>query len=211
MVKCAICGVITPDEENLQFCSGCGAKFPEVVSSPPEPQQPEPQQPEPQQPEPQSSELKQLEPRGGFLALEPWHTGITNTIFFEDTPTTFGRSDSSNLIESAEDNAKVSRKQFTMFKKSDKCYIEDGVTSVQEKPSSNHTKVNGKDITEKGAIELHDGDQIEIALIYTFSFSNPAGTPSNSPPPPPSNSPPPSNNNQTNDDIVNKYDNMPEL
>ena len=36
-------------------------------------------------------------------------------------------------------------------------YIEDGVTSVQEKNSANGTKVNGKDITGQGKVELENG------------------------------------------------------
>jgi pSer/pThr/pTyr-binding forkhead associated (FHA) protein len=52
-----------------------------------------------------------------------------------------------------------------MFKESDGCYIEDGVTSVQDKPSGNHTTVNGKDITGQGKIKLNDGDVIGISSI----------------------------------------------
>ena len=42
-------------------------------------------------------------------------------------------------------------------------YIEDGITSVQEKPSANGTKVNGKDIRGQGKLELENGNVIEVA------------------------------------------------
>ena len=57
-----------------------------------------------------------------------------------------------------------------MFKEADSYYIEDGVTSVQEKASGNHTTLNGKDITEQGKQELHDGDKIGIATILDVTF-----------------------------------------
>ena len=99
-----------------------------------------------------------------------WHTGLGGRKFFEDNPITFGRSDTAGFFEHAEDNTKVSRKQFTMFKESDGYYIEDGVTSVQDKPSGNHTTVNGKDITGQGKIKLNAGDEIGIPSIYTTTF-----------------------------------------
>jgi pSer/pThr/pTyr-binding forkhead associated (FHA) protein len=74
------------------------------------------------------------------------------------------------LKSQGKDPLQVSRNQFTMFKESDSYYIEDGVTSVQDKPSGNHTTVNGKDITGQGKQELNDGDQIGIATILDATF-----------------------------------------
>ena len=108
--------------------------------------------------------------KGGYINLPVWHTGLDGKKFFEDNPITFGRSDTADFFEHAEDNTKVSRKQFTMFKESDGYYIEDGVTSVQDRPSGNHTTVNGKDITGQGKIKLNAGDEIGIPSIYTTTF-----------------------------------------
>ena len=108
--------------------------------------------------------------KGGYIILPVYHTGLDGKKFFEDNPITFGRSDTAGFFEHAEDNTKVSRKQFTMFKESDGYYIEDGVTSVQDKPSGNHTTVNGKDITGQGKIKLNAGDEIGIPSIYTTTF-----------------------------------------
>ena len=92
-------------------------------------------------------------------------------ILFGDNPKTVGRDDVSVYLKSQNKNpARISRKQFTMFKESDSYYIEDGVTSVQEKPSGNHTTVNGKDITGQGKQELNDGDQIGIATTLDATF-----------------------------------------
>ena len=49
-------------------------------------------------------------------------------------------------------------------------YIEDGVTSVQEKNSANGTKVNGKDITGQGKVELDNGNVIELSGIAECTF-----------------------------------------
>ena len=67
-----------------------------------------------------------------------------------------GRAELSNEIKmQGNDPLQVSRQHFTVYSESNKFYIADGTTSVQEKPSSNHTKVNGKDITDQGAIEFY--------------------------------------------------------
>ena len=42
-------------------------------------------------------------------------------------------------------------------------HIEDGNTIVQEKPSANHTYINGEDITGKGKRELTEGTVIDLA------------------------------------------------
>ena len=69
-----------------------------------------------------------------------------------------------------EDPLQVSRKQFTISKESDSYYIEDGITSVQDKASGNHTTLNGKDITDQGKHELNDGDTIGIATVLDATF-----------------------------------------
>ena len=55
-------------------------------------------------------------------------------------------------------------------------YIEDGITSVQEKPSANGTKVNGKDITGQGKLELENDDVIELSGIVEVTFQSTAQT-----------------------------------
>ena len=207
MNKCAICGFQETDPNN-KFCGGCGQKYPDTNDSsagqtppapePPAPEPPAPEPPAPEPPAPQSTSARIL-----ISSNSP-------AIDFEEHQKVIGRAELSNEIKmQGGDPLQVSRQHFTVYSESNKFYIADGTTSVQEKPSSNHTKVNGKDITDQGAIELHDGDQIEIATILTLTFQGPSneGTPSNTQPP---NASSPSNN-QSNEDIVNKYDNMPEL
>ena len=200
MQKCAICGFQETDPNN-KFCGGCGQKYPDTNDSSvgQEPPQQEPPQQEPPQQEPP-------QPASARILI----SSNSPAIDFEEHQKVIGRAELSNEIKmQGGDPLQVSRQHFTVYSESNKFYIADGTTSVQEKPSSNHTKVNGKDITGQGAIELNDGDQIEIATILTVTFQGPSGegTPSNTQPP---NTSPPSNN-QSNDDIVNKYDNMPEL
>ena len=68
------------------------------------------------------------------------------------------------------DPLQISRKQCTISKEGGEYYLEDGVTSVQDKPSSNHTTVNGRDVTGQGRIKLSDNDAIEFATIVKAVF-----------------------------------------
>lgn len=64
----------------------------------------------------------------------------------------------------------ISRQHFTISQENDKYYIEDGNTAVQDKPSANHTYLNGVDITDKGQQELKDGDVIDLANTVKLTF-----------------------------------------
>ena len=102
------------------------------------------------------------------------------------------------------DPLEISRQHLTIYSESNKCYIVDGTTSVQEKPSSNHTKVNGKDITDQGAIELNDGDEIQFsATVKAVFHSSVVGEGANNTDNP--------TNQMSDDQIKNKYDNMPDM
>ena len=93
-----------------------------------------------------------------------------------DNPITIGRTDVSEYVEfTLEKNPnEISSQQFTIWRENGHCFIEDRMTSVQNKPSTNHTRVNGEDITGQLKKELHDGDKIEFAhmedCVATFQF-----------------------------------------
>ncbi len=94
-------------------------------------------------------------------------------ILFESNPKPIGRDDFSKYLQSkSEKLPKISRVQFTISQESGHCYIEDGVTSVQEKPSANGTKVNGQDITGQGKIKLENDDVIELSGIIEVTFQS---------------------------------------
>ena len=103
----------------------------------------------------------------------------------KDNPITVGRNDVSEYVEFkiGKNPNEVSSQQFTIFRRSSEStrfnqgydyFIEDRITSVQNKPSTNHTRVNGEDITGQLKKELHDGDKIEFAhmeeCVATFQF-----------------------------------------
>ena len=103
----------------------------------------------------------------------------------KDNPITVGRNDVSEYVEFkiGKNPNEVSSQQFTIFRRPSEStkfnegydyFIEDRITSVQNKPSTNHTKVNGEDITGQLKKELHDGDKIEFAhmeeCVATFQF-----------------------------------------
>ena len=94
-------------------------------------------------------------------------------ILFESNPKAIGRNDFSNYLQSKNEKLpKISRVQFTISQESGHCYIEDGVTSVQEKPSANGTTVNGQDITGQGRKELKNDDVIELSSVAEVTFQS---------------------------------------
>ena len=185
MEKCPQCDADRVPEDD--FCDECGHKF--ATASEPQ-SQPEPQSLEDYEKdyvervnagdgkddstsEPEINAV--VEDGDSTASAAIWIPGQDGAdevaISFEDNPKTVGRSDVSELLKSQnKDPTQVSRNQFTMFKEADSYYIEDGVTPVQEKASGNHTTLNGKDITEQGKQELHDGDKIGIATILDVTF-----------------------------------------
>ena len=133
-------------------------------------------------------------------------------ISFSDTQQVIGRSELSATAKTlGADPLEISRQHLTIYSESNKCYIVDGTTSVQEKPSSNHTKVNGKDITDQGAIELNDGDEIQFATTVKAIFHGNAGNSDTSNTENNDNSTDSTANKMSDDEIKNKYDNMPDM
>ena len=117
-----------------------------------------------------TSEVNTSEQTGGAVWI-PNISGNEQPIYFEFEQKTIGRMDVSEYLKSQNiDQLQVSRKQFTFYTEDGKYYIVDGKTSVQEKPSGNHTTVNGKDITEQGPIELHTNDVIGMSTVLNITF-----------------------------------------
>ena len=101
----------------------------------------------------------------------PTVTGNEQPIYFEFNQKAIGRMDLSEYLKSQNiDQLQISRKQFTFYTENEKYYIVDDTTSVQEKPSGNHTTVNGKDITGQGSIELHSNDNICMSTVVNMIF-----------------------------------------
>jgi hypothetical protein len=101
----------------------------------------------------------------------PTVTGNEQPIYFEFKQKAIGRMDLSEYLKSQNiDQLQISRKQFTFYTENGKYYIVDDKTSVQEKPSGNHTTVNGKDITGQGSIELHSNDNICMSTVVNMIF-----------------------------------------
>ena len=117
-----------------------------------------------------TSEVNTSEQTGGAVWI-PNVSGNEQPIYFEFEQKTIGRMDVSEYLKSQNiDPLQVSRKQFTFYIENGKYYIVDGTTSVQEKPSGNHTTINGKDITEQGAIELNSDDKIGMSTVLDITF-----------------------------------------
>ena len=150
-----------PDDS--AFCTECGTPLgaPQQVS-PPSP--PPPPKPEPQQVSPPPSPPK---PSGPTLEL-PNNT----TIQIDAAAKVLGRNELLSYLSSLQgvDPMVISRQHFTILQENDKYYIEDGDTIVQDKASTNHTYLNGEDITGKGKRELSNGAVIDLANTVKLTF-----------------------------------------
>jgi hypothetical protein len=187
MEKCPQCNTDRIPDEN--FCDSCGHKYateskanvsaPQVDNSGGEQsfddyekeylKRIEAESSEPEVNENVEETNENNEPRGAIWI--PSSNGEEQPIYFEFEQKTIGRMDVSEYLKSQNiDPLQVSRKQFTFYIENGKYYIVDGTTSVQEKPSGNHTTINGKDITEQGAIELNSDDKIGMSTVLDITF-----------------------------------------
>ena len=189
MEQCPQCNTERVQDEN--FCDNCGHKYAEtsVGESQQTPEQEQPtaeqevqeqptaeqevqEQPTAEQEQPTPNALLTGDVQQGVLCIQDKTNGSNElSIHFDENPKVIGRSDMSEFVkDQGLDPLQVSRQQCTIFKEGDDYYIEDGVTSVQDKPSGNHTSVNGQDIFEKGKIKLNDQDKIVFATIVNAVF-----------------------------------------
>ena len=152
MEKCPLCDTERVAGESLCPNSKCGYEF----SNPTEPEQ---------QPEPDWDALK---PKSGADWPESNDSAIQHDVEWlkehaepKDTPT---QDDTAIIEEQPEQEKQESSNNVTRY------YIEDGVTSVQEKPSTNGTKVNGQDITGQGRKELENGNEIKLSHVAEVTF-----------------------------------------
>ena len=74
-----------------------------------------------------------------------------------------GRADLGKFTK--KDPKKISRSQFTIFRKEDKFYLIDNCTNVQEKPSTNPTFLNDKEITGKTESILDNKSKIRVSDV----------------------------------------------
>ena len=152
MEKCPLCDTERVAGESLCPNSKCGYEF----SDPTEPEQ---------QPEPDWDALKPKSgadwPESNDSAVQPDQEWLKEHAEPKDTPT---QDDTAIIEEQPEQEKQESSNNVTRY------YIEDGVTPVQEKPSTNGTKVNGQDITGQGRKELENGNEIKLSHVAEVTF-----------------------------------------
>ena len=152
MEKCPLCDTERVAGEDLCSNSKCGYEF----SDPTEPEQ---------QPEPDWDALKPKSgadwPESNDSAVQPDQEWLKEHAEPKDTPI---QDDTAIIEEQPEQEKQESSNNVTRY------YIEDGVTSVQEKPSTNGTKVNGQDITGQGKKELENGNLIGLSGVVECTF-----------------------------------------
>ena len=153
MEKCPLCSTERVAGESLCPNSKCGYEF----SNPTEPEQ---------QPEPDWDALKPKSgadwPEANDSAIQHDEEWLKEHAEPKDTPT---QDDvTATIVEQPEQEKQESSNNVTRY------YIEDGVTSVQEKPSTNGTKVNGQNITGQGRKELENGNEIKLSHVAEVTF-----------------------------------------
>ena len=157
MASCPICGFSENPDDSI-YCTECGGKVAE--ESQPAPTAPEPAAPEPAAPEPAAI-------TGAVLILPD-----NSNIQIGSSPKTIGRAELLDYLKTLQgtDPMTISRQHFTISQEKDTYYVEDGKTVVQDKPSANHTYLNGVDITDKGQQELKNDDVIDLANTIKLTF-----------------------------------------
>ena len=152
MEKCPLCDTERVAGESLCPNSKCGYEF----SDPTEPEQ---------QPEPDWDALKPKSgadwPESNDSAVQPDQEWLKEHAEPKDTPI---QDDTVIIEEQPEQEKQESSNNVTRY------YIEDGVTSVQEKPSTNGTKVNDQNITGQGRKELENGNEIKLSHVAEVTF-----------------------------------------
>ncbi len=171
MVSCPICGFSEIPDDSI-YCTECGGKVAEESQpAPPQPAAPEPAAPEPAAPEPAAPEPAAPEPAApttGVVLVLPDNSNIP----IDASPKTIGRIELLDYLKAIQgiDPMTISRQHFTILQDKDTYYLEDGKTVVQDKPSANHTYLNGVDITDKGQQELKNDDVIDLANTVKLTF-----------------------------------------
>jgi hypothetical protein len=113
-----------------------------------------------------------LKKKKGFLVMPD-----KSRIEITKAPRAIGRIHLSKFVPESDINY-ISRENITLYEEEEegRYFVEDGKTTVQEKPSRNKTWIisggqQKEEITEKGRRELKDGDVISIANVVDLSFA----------------------------------------
>jgi len=164
MGPCPICK-FSNNPSDSDYCTECGAKL--TVESQPAAPEPQPAAPEPAAAPQPAAAPEPAAVTGAVLKLPD-----NSDIKIELAPKIVGRMELLEYLKTLQgvDPMIISRQHFTISQEKDKYYIEDGNTAVQDKPSANHTYLNGVDITEKGQQELKNGDEIDLANTVKLTF-----------------------------------------
>ena len=172
-MECPICSFKNNPVDSV-YCIECGAKLAESPPTPAPTAQVSPPVEVPQStPQPTAAPPAAPQPSvstGPTLVLPD-----NSLIPIGTVPQIVGRTELLNYLRTLQnvDPAIVSRQHFTIFQENGKYCINDGKTTVQEKPSANHTYLNGVDITDKGQKDLKNGDVIDVANTVKLTLNIP--------------------------------------
>lgn len=138
MPTCPTCHQVVSDEEN--FCTACGSIINQDTSD---------------KGTQDNSEIENYKPSLIFPDQ--------SEIEIDESHRLIGRADLEKF--SKLDPLKISRGHFTVYVENGKCFVEDGLTKVQRKPSQEHTFLNNEDITGTLKKELTKNAVLKVSDV----------------------------------------------
>ena len=159
MITCPHCDT-EEDDDDERFCASCGFELNKSNAPPPAENIEQTSKQETDEPETENE---------SDVSKTVINDAIARLIFPDDR--LFTIDESQRLVGRADlktytnkDSNLISRSHFTIYKESEKFFIKDGVTNVQNKPSENNTSVNDEKLTEDER-ELQNGDVILVSDV----------------------------------------------
>ncbi len=172
MVLCATCNIEIDD--NNSFCTQCGnlvsqttnKEDPLVIENSGMNESQEPSSNKEESPLVNENSKKKNESQESSLKKGKLVLPDDSEIEIDESQRIVGRADLKKFLKSNPND--ISRGHFTVYEEDNKYFLEDGITNVQYKPSSQHTILNDEDITGKGRKELKDGNTIKISDLMLY-------------------------------------------
>jgi hypothetical protein len=146
MKICPVCNEKENDDDE-RFCTSCGLELnasSNVISDHP------------------PSKNIEIESSSDFKTQGKLILSDNHMLSVDDSQRLVGRTDLKKYTK--KDQNLISRSHFTVYKKDQKYFIQDGVTNVQNKSSENHTIVNEEKLSENEH-ELKSGDKILVSDV----------------------------------------------
>ena len=149
MKICPVCNEKENDDDE-RFCTSCGLELTKSKN-----------RPLPTTADSQSKDIE-IESNSDFKTYGKLLLSDDYVLSIDNSQRLVGRTDLKKYTK--KDQNLISRSHFTVYKKDQRYFIQDGVTNVQNRPSENHTIVNEEKLSENEH-ELKSGDKILVSDV----------------------------------------------